>query len=193
MKNFLNLEKSVHPSQPTPAGFCFSSVVLERETNKHIQLRAGGFGMIDEFLHLWAESGAGAKWKKKGHLTYLDPHWLCLSLHHRKEVEIPFFWVSRQKENFSFLNTDAVGQCHSSDASLSLGAARAAPISWPLHRYDGNEASSHSLVASPQSSRPGEGGPGQGWGEGNDGADAALKKTQCQQRLLGKFDPTVIS
>lgn len=78
-----------------------------------------------------------------------------------------------------------MGKCPSSDASLSLGAARAAPISWPLCRDDGNQASSRSLVASPQSSRPGEGGPGQGGGEGNGDADAALKKTKWQQVLRG--------
>lgn len=46
--------------------------------------------------------------------------------------------LKAERESFSFLNTDAVGKCHSSDASLSLGAARAAPISWPLCRDDGN-------------------------------------------------------
>lgn len=101
------------------------------------------------------KAGRAQNGNKKSHLTYLDPYWSCLSLHCRKEVEIPFFWVSRQRKSFSFLNTDAVGKCHSSDASLSLGATRAAPISWPLCRDDGNQASSHSLAASPQSSRPG--------------------------------------
>ena len=35
------------------------------------------------------------------HLTYLEPHWPCPSLHCRKEVETPFFKVLRQKEGVS--------------------------------------------------------------------------------------------
>lgn len=71
--------------------------------------------------------------KKKNHLTYLAPHWPCLSVHCRKEVEVPSpLRVLRQKEGGSPPGTLALwGGGTAVMPARAWGLPAQIPLPWP--------------------------------------------------------------